>query len=476
VLIRRAELDFGRVTDVRIAAGRISAVAPRLSRHSSEQLIEAGGCALLPGLHDHHLHLPAFAAAMNSLHCGPPEIRTADELGAALAAADGTPDSQDQWLRGVGYHQSVAGDIDRDWLDRHIPLRPTRIQHRSGRLWILNSRALARLGDLDEAAPLERIDGRFTGRLYDHDDWLRRRLRGEWPDLAPASDLLARRGVTGITDATPGNDLERLEHLRLVQARGELRQNVLVMGNASLARATTTAPDPRLRVGPLKIHLHETALPAFDSLVAVVRASHADGRAVAVHCVTRAELHFTLAVLREAGPLRGDRIEHASVTPPDALPLLRSLGLTVVTQPHFIRERGDAYLRDVEADDQPWLYRLRSFLDAGIRLAAGSDAPFGDADPWRAMQAAVDRRTGSGAVCGAGEALTPEQALALYCGDALDPGGAPRRIVAGAPADLCLLDRPWQAVRGNPGDTRVRITWSGGRVIWDAAAAGSGIS
>jgi predicted amidohydrolase YtcJ len=90
------------------------------------------------------------------------------------------------------------------------------------------------------------------------------------------------------------------------------------------------------------------------------------------------------------------------------------------------------------------------------------------------MQAAVDRRTGSGAVCGPDEALTPEQALALYCGDALDPGGAPRRIAAGAAADLCLLDRPWQAVRGNLSDARVRITWRDGRVIWDAAAAAHG--
>ncbi|MFO1378045.1 MAG: amidohydrolase family protein [Steroidobacteraceae bacterium] len=474
VLIRRAELTPGRLADVRIAGDRVSEIGPGLAPLPGDDIVDAAGAALLPGLHDHHLHLPALAAALHSLRCGPPEVRTADELAARLVAADHAPDPDDAWLRGYGYHESVAGDIGRDWLDAHVSRRPARLQHRSGRLWVLNSRALGMLDDGAADSPLERIAGRPTGRLYDGDDWLRRRLRGEWPDLATASAFLARRGVTGITDATPGNDPDRLARLRDARDRGGIRQRVLVMGDASLSAAAST--DPRLRVGPLKIHLHETALPGFDDLVAAMRASHADGRAVAVHCVTRAELHFTLAALREAGPGRGDRIEHASVAPPDTLPLLRALGLTVVTQPHFILERGDAYLSDVDAEDRAWLYRLRSFLDAGIRLAAGSDAPFGDADPWRAMQAAVDRRTASGAICGPDEALTPEQALALYCGDALDPGGAPRRIVAGAPADLCLLDRPWPAVRGNLGDARVRITWSGGRVIWDAAAAGPAMS
>jgi len=469
MLIRRAELAPGHLAEVRIAGGLIHEIGRDLAPLPGDDLVDAEGSALLPGLHDHHIHLTALAAALRSLRCGPPDVHSADELTARLVAADRSPDPDDAWLRGYGYHESVAGDIDRDWLDGRVRRRPARIQHRSGRLWILNSRALERLDDGATEGPLERIAGRATGRLYDADDWLRQRLRGEWPDLAAASVLLARRGITGITDATPANDLERLERLRRAQVRGELRQNMLVMGDASLATATATATDPRLGIGALKIHLHETAPPDFQALVRTVRLSHAAGRAVAVHCVTRAELLFTLAVLDDAGSLPGDRIEHASVAPPEALPLLRSLGLTVVTQPHFIRERGDAYLSDVDADDRHSLYRLRSLLDAGIPLAAGSDAPFGDADPWRSMQAAVDRRTSGGAICGAAEALTPEQALALYSSAAADPGGTPRRVVAGAPADLCLLDRPWQAVRGNLADTQVRLTLAEGRIIWDAA-------
>lgn len=468
MLIRRAELDFGPVADVRTEAGLIAEIAPHLPQHPGEHVIDAGGCALLPGLHDHHLHLPALAAALQSLRCGPPEVRSADELTTRLTTADCAPGQQHEWLRGVGYHESVAGDIDRQWLDRHVRSRPARIQHRSGRLWILNSRALERLGDLDDGTPLERVDGRLTGRLYDHDDWLRERLQGQWPGLALASARLAARGVTGLTEATPHNDLARFERFRRALQRGELRQNLLVMGDASL---TAAVPGPGLEVGPTKIHLREAALPEFDAFVRMTRGSHAAGRPVAVHCVTRVELMFTLAGLQVAGTVAGDRVEHASVTPPDALPMLRALGLAVVTQPHFIRERGDAYLTDVDEDDRPWLYRARTLLDAGIPLAAGSDAPFGDADPWLAMQAAVDRRTHDGALCGPTETLTAEQALALFACGPPDPGGPSRRVVPGAPADLCLLDRPWHVARENLADVQVRMTLHEGQVIWDATTS-----
>jgi predicted amidohydrolase YtcJ len=189
-----------------------------------------------------------------------------------------------------------------------------------------------------------------------------------------------------------------------------------------------------------------------------------------VHCVTEVELVFALAGFRECGGRSGDRIEHAAVTPPALLHDLAELGLQVVTQPHFIRERGAAYRRDVPEVEQPWLYRGRGFLDAGVPLAAGSDAPFGSADPWQAMRAAITRTTTDGAVLGVSEALNPEQALGLFLGP-LDQPPAPRRIGAGAAADLVLLDRPWQAARQLLKRTMVRLTLAAGEVIYDRNAA-----
>ena len=50
--------------------------------------------------------------------------------------------------------------------------------------------------------------------------------------------------------------------------------------------------------------------------------------------------------------------------PPELAEWIARLGLTVVTQPSFVRERGDSYLRDVDAADRAWLYRCRGALDA----------------------------------------------------------------------------------------------------------------
>ncbi|MDJ0869201.1 MAG: amidohydrolase family protein [Myxococcota bacterium] len=462
MLIRRAEVG-GQCVDLRIAAGRIAARAPVLEPRPEERVWDAAGGALLPGLHDHHLHLFAWAAAQGSVRCGPPEVRDLAGLARALAeAGDG------EWIRGVGYHESVAGRLDRDALDRLAPGRRVRVQHRSGALWMLSSPAVESLG-LDAAptpAGVERdAAGRASGRVFGLDAWLRRRLGATaTPSLAAVGRALARFGVTGVTDATPHNGAAELEAFVAALRAGELPQRLVVMGGERLPHPASG----RAARGARKIWLREAELPALAELEGWIRAAHGEGRPVAVHCTTRVELLLTLAAFASAGARPGDRLEHASVAPPEAVAQVAALPLTVVTQPHFIEERGDAYRREVEPIDRPWLYRCRAWLEAGVPLAAGTDAPFGDPDPWRAMRAARERRTAAGAVLGDQEALAPEQALALFTGAPEAPGGAPRSLGVGAPADLCLLDRPWQAARRDLESRAVAATWIGGELSWSA--------
>jgi predicted amidohydrolase YtcJ len=137
-----------------------------------------------------------------------------------------------------------------------------------------------------------------------------------------------------------------------------------------------------------------------------------------------------------------------------------------------VSERGDQYATDVEPADRPWLYRARAFLAAGVPLAAGSDAPFGAPDPWRAMRAAVERRSEGGRALGSGEALTPEEALALFTTRGEAPGAPPRRIVPGAPADLCLLRAPWLHARRVLSGDLVAATWRAGERIHVAEGLG----
>ncbi|PTU31603.1 amidohydrolase family protein [Stenotrophobium rhamnosiphilum] len=463
MLIRNAEINFDQGVDVRITGERISAIESSLLPLPEEEVIDANGGALLPGLNDHHVHLYAFAAAQASVSCGPPQVRDAEALRERLRAAAATL-SDGAWLRGIAYHESVAGEIDRDWLDAAVPNHPVRVQHRSGRLWILNSSALKTIGaEYDLSAPLERVDGRATGRLYDSDAWLRTRTSATRPALHQVSRLFASYGITGLTDTSHQNGPAEFSAFAEARSRGELLQALRVMGDARLDAVTDVAGVTR---GEHKFHLHDHELPEFDALCADIRRSHSASRAVAFHSVTRTDLVFALAALREVGSIKGDRIEHGAVVPPELLNDICELGLTVATQPHFISERGDAYLRDVAAEDQPWLYRLRAFIDAGVPLAAGSDVPYGDANPWASMQAAVSRRSESGVVMAQNESLTPEQALALFLSPLDAPGAAPRKIIVGAIADLCLLTTPWRDARIDLSTVRVQRTWAAGRSIW----------
>lgn len=462
MLIERAEIEGRGPLAIRLERGRVTQVAAQLARRPGEERLDASGGALLPGLHDHHLHLLALAADASSVRCGPPDVRDRGALARALRAAK----PRGGWIRGTGYHDSVAGPLDRRDLDALVPGAAVRVQHRSGALWILSSAGTERLG-LDrgvDAPGVERdASGRATGRLYRLDAWLRERLgAGAPPDLAPVGAALARLGVSGVTDATASNGPEELAILEAAVASGALPQRLLVMGRAELPHPS----HPRVARGAVKLVLAEVALPDFEAFAASIRGAHAAGRTVAVHCVTRVELAFALAAFEAAGARPGDRIEHAAVAPPELALQIAARGLSVVAQPHFIAERGDAYAVEVESADLPWLHRARGLEAAGVPLGAGTDAPFGAADPWRSMRAAVLRRTESGASLGPEEALSPERALALFTSPPEAPGDAPRRVEPGAAADLCLLDRPWEAARTELDGRHVAATFVAGQLAF----------
>lgn len=439
LLIRRAEVQ-GRVVDVRVDGATVVEVGADLPRPSGARVVDARGGALLPGLHDHHLHLLATAAARTSVRVGPDDVAGPTGLAEALRRADGAL-PPGRWLRAVGYHDAVAGDLDREALDALVPHRPARVQHRSGARWTLNSAAIDALGLERDAHPgLERVDGRLTGRLHRSDDWLRERLPADGgPHLAPLGADLRRLGVTGVTDATPFPDRSGLDALAGAVGAGDLPLRVVAMGGPALAG---TAFPAVLEQGPVKIVIDDGSYPSLDELHEQMALAHRHHRPVAVHCVTRVALVLALAAWKAAGSRAGDRVEHGSVVPPELHATIAGLGLTVVTQPGFVAERGDQYAAEVDSDDLPHLYPCRSLLRAGIAVGGSTDAPYTDIDPWAAMRAAVSRRTRSGARLGASEAVEARRALRLFLGEPHRPGGPPRTVAVGQRADLCLLGVP----------------------------------
>ena len=311
MLIRNAEVD-GERTSVLVQNGVIAAMGPRLGAPAGSPIIDAGGGAVIPGLHDHHVHVMALVAARSSVPCGPPDVHSEDALRAGLLRADAGL-AAGEWLRGVGFHESVHPSLDRRWLDDVLPHRPVRIQHRSGAQWILNSAALLQVGV--DSLPVDSVErdtaGVPTGRLTGLDAV----LRGRWPStdfrssVAGVGRELAGYGLTGLTDATPYDTAHGMDELVRAHTTGSVPQHLTVTGAPGLHLDLPAG----LSSGPAKIVVGDHDLPEWDVLLAQVHMARQQGRTVAVHCVTRVGLVLTLAALDEVGTIPGDRIEHAVV-------------------------------------------------------------------------------------------------------------------------------------------------------------------
>ena len=279
---------------------------------------------------------------------------------------------------------------------------------------------------------------------------------------ARSREELARRGVVGVTDATPYGSVGELAPLTAATTDGTISQHVVATGGPAL---TATAFPEGLQRGPVKLLLADHRLPSLDQVVGWITAAHEVGRPVAIHCVTAAALVLALAAWETAGSVAGDRVEHGAVVPPALRDLLASTPLTVVTQPNFVAERGDEYLADVDVDERPHLYPCAGLLRAGIRVGGSTDAPFGDPDPWRAMAAAVERRARSGTPVGLDEAVSPRRAVELFTTHHTDPGGPARRVAVGEPADLCLLATGMREALDDLSAVEVRATVIEGTVV-----------
>jgi predicted amidohydrolase YtcJ len=418
MLIARARRITGEPIAVRITDGRVTEVAEDLETDGDDVVVDARGGTLLPGLHDHHLHLRAAVAATRSVKVGPPQVRDPEQLRHTLTEA--SPRS-DGWIRAVGYHDSVAGELDRNRLDELRAGTPLRVQHRSGALWMVNTAGLVALGQPRHP----------TGRFFRQDAEFAAITAGEPIDFAPLSARLTAFGVTGVTEATPELGRDDLAALDIAVRSQQLRQRVLVMSDPGPHQY------PALDFGPVKRILDDNSLD-LDGLTEWIAQVHARGRTVAMHCVTVAQLVVAATALGTAGARTGDRIEHAAMVPDEMLSTLAELGVVVVTQPNFVAERGDEYLIDVPADDHHQLWRVASLCAAGVPVAGSTDAPFGDLDPWAAMRAARDRLSPSGAMLSGDERVDAATALNLFLGQTYSPD-YPRKLVPGAPADLCLM-------------------------------------
>jgi hypothetical protein len=238
--------------------------------------------------------------------------------------------------------------------------------------------------------------------------------------------------------------------------------------------------DSQLRLGGVKIMVKETTgqlEPSQSELNQQALAAHKTGFQLAIHAIEPATVEAAITALEyvHSHPPQKDRrhrIEHCSVCPPPLLERLRKLRTVIVTQPLFLYYSGERYLATVPADQQPWLYRIKSMLNSGLTVAASSDSPVVPDNPLVGIYAAVTRKAESEQSILSEEGISAEQALAMYTVNAAYASfeeKAKGSISPGKLADIVVLSNdPTNAPLEEIKDIRVAMTIIDGKVVWEA--------
>jgi predicted amidohydrolase YtcJ len=496
-----------RAGSVAIKSGRILAVGeandpasgPEKFINGRTRVIDVTGRTVLPGFMDAHLHFRALAESLVTLDLSPGAgIRSISDIKQKIKAhsRDLAPD---EWVRAGGFNEiylEEGRDPTRFDLDQACSTHPVKLTHRSGHAHVLNTLGLQLAGITNETPEppggiIERDleTGLPNGQLYQMGDFLSARIPpldnealGKGVRLANLE--LISNGITSFQDASSRNDLERLGQFDQWIAGNDLMCRVNMMLGLNYFYEYQEAGTPvlsaanRLTAGCVKIVLDETTgqlNPSQEELNELVFSVHSAGAQVAVHAIEELAIEAACAALElalEKVPRKGHRhrIEHCSICPRRLAERLAASGIVVVTNPAFIYFSGDRYLRTVEKTQLPDLYPISTLQNAGVRVAAGSDAPIARVSPLTGVYAAATRLADNGKLVNRHEKIAVSEALRMYTDYAAfsafeeaDKGS----VSEGKLADLVVLsDDPTTVPVDEVKDIRVEMTIINGEIAW----------
>ena len=479
------------------------------------QVVDLGGRAVTPGLIDPHNHFQIMGL-MGSYYASflPPEVTTMEQLQSALAdVVAQTP--QGEWINGY-FLVVIEGRLpNRHDLDPVSPNHPVFILQQGGHYGSANSMALDMAG-ITASTPdpvggvIERdASGEPTGVFYNHRamDLLRRVIPPYTPEMVrdniiSTQPIFAAVGVTSFQD----NNVRGVDTVAAyieagrqgeMNLRGAVYYTLEWPGDVdrALHEIEYYEDDGYMRFagfkflldGQLKMaYCHEPHngvrwdTPTWDpqNFKDAVRALHDTGLQICVHCAGDAAVDLTLDAFEEAmeanpRPDPRHRIEHCILSTPQATQRIKDLGVVVSTQPQFIRLGGDVYpVMFGEARSRRAIV-TREWLDAGINVALGSDAP---TTPWYTPQVtlfgAVTRVTFSGETHEPDQRMTIEESLrahtmgAAYAAHEEDIKGS---VELGKLADLAVWSEdPYTAPVPRLWQIPIDMTLVGGDIVYQS--------
>jgi predicted amidohydrolase YtcJ len=487
------------------------------------------GRTVVPGLIDAHAHLLGLGEAL--LQADLVGTASVDEVVERLRDFSATlPDGA--WITGRGWDQNDWDDgpggrpegafPTRADLDAAFPDRPVWLGRIDGHAAWANTAALRAAGlDPDAPAPADPEGGavirdardRPTGVFIDAAEGLVARALPA-PDAAFYEEALrralaetTRHGLTGVHEAGVPLGALDLYQAAIDQGQFPIRNYAMVSVDdldaacERLAAGEDLGASDRLLVRSVKVY----ADGALGSRGAALLTDYADapgnrgllfrdpdalretveramrcGLQVNTHAIgdrgNRVVLDAYEAAIEATGGGPGrHRVEHAQVVALDDLPRFAELGVIASVQPtHATSDMPWAEAR-VGPDRVRGAYAWRRLVDAGARLALGSDFPVERVDPLLGFHAAVTRQDADDAPAGGwygNQALTRAEALRGFTLDAAtaafmeDEVGS---IEPGKRADFVVLSSDVMAVPPEEIlDARVLATYLDGAPVYQA--------
>lgn len=438
---------------------------------SVDRVVELGGALLTPAFSDAHVHLTMTGQGLDGI-----DLSRTRSVGEALRLVEsaarhlrGRPVyahswDETQWAEG---RPVTANELDRASYGGVVYM--PRIDAHSASVSSAMA-AVARVHGMDgwdgsgvvTRDAFAAVTNAFTSGMTTAD-------REHYLDLALRS--AAERGV-GLVHETGADHLTSYDDVHAVLAAGERTARTAtvtywgqLVDDAEKARelghhlgvlglAGDLCADGSL--GSRTAHLREPYLDdpghGFGYLDADQIAAHAvactrAGLQAGGHVIGDAALHTMAEGFRRAAEVVGapalraarHRWEHVELPDAEVLATMADLGIWASVQPAFDGLWGGPdgmYAARLGAARSRAILPMRSMLDAGVRLAFGSDSPVTPIDPWRQLQHAVWHHTPE-------QRLTVAEAFAAHTSAGYELAGlAPGGLASGDPAHLVVWDEP----------------------------------
>jgi predicted amidohydrolase YtcJ len=489
----------------------------RAYAHAGAEETDLGGAFVVPGFVEAHNHMISYGLGAAQVDTRFPTVRSIEQIQTRIGErARQTPPGR--WVRARGYDDNKLDERrhpTRQDLDAVAPDHPVMLVNGSGHMSVVNSLALRMAGItgatvappgghivLDEA-------GEPTGLLQETAQTLVSELipPPTTAELVEALRLCGERyAAAGITSShTAGvNTAQEFAAHQIAAFEGIIRLRTYAMIGRPLLPLVadlglrTGLGDHRLRVGPIKLFsdgslIGRTAAvtePFLDDprpdnlglemmpqaeLDAVVKQAHDAGFQVAIHAIGDRAIDMVLTAYERAlaanpRPDHRHRIEHCGICRPDLIARIARDGVLPVSQPIFIPEYGDGFLRHLGPERCRLTYPFQSFLAAGVEVVFSSDCPVSAFEPLKGIQAAVEERTGSGRPYVPEEAISVEEGIRRYtvagayaAFEERDKGS----ITPGKLADFTVLERdPATVPPAEIAGVRVLATIVGGDTVY----------